>query len=57
MDAAAAGNASVTPDPAPVTQGDDLTLTASWTGLDPAQRYFGVINYAGTTSFTYLSVG
>lgn len=57
VDAAPAGNASVTPDPAPVTQGVDVTLTASWTGLDPAKRYFGVIDYAGTTSFTYLSVG
>ncbi len=55
--AAAAGNASVTPDPAAVTQGSDATLTANWTGLDPAKRYFGVINYEGTTSFTYLSVG
>ena len=57
VDAAAAGNASVTPNPAAVTQGVDTTLTATWTGLDPAKRYFGVINYAGTTSFTYLSVG
>ncbi|HWJ11369.1 MAG TPA: S8 family serine peptidase, partial [Nocardioides sp.] len=57
VDAASAGNASVTPNPAPVTQGSDTTLTASWTGLDPAKRYFGVINYEGTTSFTYLSVG
>lgn len=57
VDAASAGNASVTPDPAAVTQGSDVTLTANWTGLDPAKRYFGVINYEGTTSFTYLSVG
>lgn len=55
--AASAGNASITPDPAAVTQGSDATLTANWTGLDPAKRYFGVINYEGTTSFTYLSVG
>lgn len=57
VDAAAAGNASVSPDPAPVTQGSEVVLTASWTGLDPAKRYLGVINYEGTTSFTYLSVG
>lgn len=52
-----AGNASVTPNPAPVTQGDPTTLTASWTGLDPAKRWFGVIDYTGTTSYSLFSVG
>lgn len=52
-----AGNASVTPNPAAVTQSEPVDLTATWTGLDPAQRYFGVIDYEGTTSFTLLSVG
>jgi Fibronectin type-III domain len=55
--AASAGNASVTPSPAAVTQGVETTLNANWTGLDPAKRYFGVINYTGTTSHTYFSVG
>jgi subtilisin family serine protease len=54
---ASVGNASVSPNPAAVTVGEPLTLTANWTGLDPAKRWFGVINYAGTTSFTYFSVG
>ena len=54
---AANGNASVTPNPAPVTQGTPTTLTANWSGLDPAMRWFGVINYTGTSSHTYLSVG
>ena len=57
VDAGSAGNASVTPNPASVTQGEPTTLTANWTGLDPAKRYFGVINYTGTTSFTLMSVG
>jgi subtilisin family serine protease len=57
VDAASAGNASVSPNPAAVVQGVPETLTANWTGLDPAKRYFGVINYTGTTSFTYFSVG
>jgi hypothetical protein len=57
VDSASAGNASVTPNPAAVTQGAESTLSANWTGLDPAKRYFGVINYTGTTSFTYFSVG
>jgi hypothetical protein len=52
----AVGNASVSTGVA-VTQGVPTTLTASWSGLDTTKRYFGVINYTGTTSFTYLSVG
>jgi subtilisin family serine protease len=55
--AAPAGNASVTPNPASVTQGTPTTLTAAWSGLDAAKRWFGVINYTGTTSYTLLSVG
>jgi subtilisin family serine protease len=55
--AASAGNVAVSPNPAPATQGVPLTLTATWTGLDPAKRWFGVISYAGTTSRTFLSVG
>jgi subtilisin family serine protease len=50
------GNASVAPNPAAVTTGGETTLTASWTGLDPAKRWFGVINYVGTDSLTFLSV-
>jgi subtilisin family serine protease len=52
-----AGNASVSPNPATVVQGTPTTLTASWTGLDAAKRWFGVINYSGTSSYTLLSVG
>ena len=55
--AASAGNGSVTPNPAAVTQGVPTTLSANWTGLDPAKRYFGVINYTGFDVFTYFSVG
>ena len=52
-----AGNASVTPNPAAVTIGVPLSLTASWAGLDPSKRWFGVISYSGATNVTYLSVG
>ena len=52
-----AGNATVAPDPVAVTVGEPVTLTASWTGLDPAKRWFGVISYAGADSVTYFSVG
>jgi hypothetical protein len=55
--AASAGNGTVTPNPATVTQGTQSTLSANWTGLDPAKRWFGVINYATTNVFTYFSVG
>ena len=52
-----AGNGTVTPNPASVTQGTPATLSANWTGLDPAKRWFGVINYDTTDVFTYFSVG
>jgi len=52
-----AANASVTPNPAAVTQGQPATLTATWSGLDPAKRWFGIINYTGTESFTAFSIG
>ena len=49
--------ACLTPNPASVTQGTPFTLSANWTGLDPAKRWFGVINYTTTNVFTYFSVG
>ena len=52
-----AGNVVMSPNPAAATQGSPLSLTANWSGLDPAKRWFGVINYTGTTSETLLSVG
>jgi hypothetical protein len=57
VDAADAGNASISPDPAAATAGVPLTLTGSWTGLDPAKRWFGVITYDGATDVTFFSVG
>ncbi|MBC9822623.1 S8 family serine peptidase [Terrabacter sp. MAHUQ-38] len=54
---ASAGNASVAPNPFAATTGVPTTLTASWSGLDPAMRWFGVISYSGADDLTYLSVG
>ena len=54
---ASAGNATVTPSPVSVTSGTPVTLTASWSGLDPAKRYFGVISYSGADDVTVFSVG
>ena len=52
-----AGNASVTPNPAPATIAQPLTLHATWTGLDPAKRWFGVIHYQNSDDVTFFSVG
>jgi hypothetical protein len=57
LPAADAGNANVTPNPASVTAGVQTTLTAHWTGLDPAKRWFGAIHYTGASDLTYFSVG
>jgi hypothetical protein len=51
-----AGNLTVTNN-VPVTTGVPVTLTASWSGLDPAQRWLGVVSYAGATDVTLVSVG
>jgi hypothetical protein len=47
----------VSPSPASVTGGTPTTLTASWTGLDVAKRYLGVVSYSGADDVTLLSVG
>jgi hypothetical protein len=57
LDAASAGNASVTPNPAAATIAQPLTLHANWTGLDPAKRWFGVIHYDNSDDVTFFSVG
>ena len=53
------GNLGLAPDPvpAPATLGTPSTVTASWSGLDVAQRYFGVISYAGSDVVTFVSIG
>jgi hypothetical protein len=51
-----AGNLSVT-DNVAVTIGVPVTVTASWSGLDPAKRWLGVVSYAGATDVTLISVG
>jgi len=51
-----AGNLTVT-DNVAVTLGVPVTMTATWSGLDPAKRWFGVVSYAGATDVTLFSVG
>jgi hypothetical protein len=48
-------NSSVTTG-VPVTVGTPVTLTASWTGLDLAQRWLGVVSYENSDDLTVLSV-
>jgi hypothetical protein len=51
-----AGNGTVEPNPANVTAGVPTTLSANWINLDLTQRWFGVINYTGTSDVTLFSV-
>jgi subtilisin family serine protease len=54
-----AGNLTLSPNPVPppATLGDPATITGTWTGLDVAKRYFGVISYAGSDTVTFFSIG
>jgi subtilisin family serine protease len=53
------GNLTLSPNPVPppAELGTPSTVTGTWTGLDPAKRYFGVISYEGSDVVTYFSVG
>jgi hypothetical protein len=53
-----AGNTTLSPNPvpAPAALGDPAEVTATWSGLDAATRYLGVIHYAGSDVVTLLSV-
>jgi hypothetical protein len=57
LDSTDRGNLDVAPDPvpAPATLGQPSTVTATWTGLDTTQRYFGVISYTGSDVITYFA--
>jgi hypothetical protein len=54
-----AGNLVLTPNPVPppAALGDPATVTGTWSGLDPAKRWFGVISFAGSDVVTFFSVG
>lgn len=49
------GGLTVTPNPVPVTQGDETSFEVSWSGLDQG-RYLGVLEYDGALAPTYLRV-
>jgi hypothetical protein len=44
-----AGNASVSPTSTPVTIGQKVTFTVSWSGLDTAKRWLGFLNLGNGT--------
>ena len=54
-----AGNLTLSPNPvsAPAELGQPSSVTATWTGLDAAKRWFGVISYSGSDVVTYFSAG
>jgi hypothetical protein len=52
-----AGNLVISPDPATVTSAQPVTLTATWSGLDAAKRYLGVVSYSNASDVTLVSVG
>ncbi|MDI3329410.1 MAG: S8 family serine peptidase [Micrococcus sp.] len=52
-----AGNLTLSPDPVELTQGEDTTVTASWSGLAPG-AWHGLITWApGATTSVVVTVG
>ncbi|WP_438354557.1 S8 family serine peptidase [Microbacterium sp. CJ88] len=50
------GSLTATPNPLPVTQGQPATYTLSWTGLQAATKYRGVVGYGDSAVRTVLTV-
>ncbi len=50
------GAFTATPDPLPVTQGEESTYTVSWSDLDPDGRYLGQVRYGDTGLATTVEV-
>lgn len=55
-DATTLGAMTVTPNPVPVTQGEESTFQVSWSGLDAAKPYLGWVGYDGALAPTIISV-
>lgn len=49
------GNASLTPNPLQLVNGESGEVTVNWTGLEPGS-YVGRVTYEGSTSVTFISV-
>lgn len=50
------GSLTATPNPLPVTESTPTSYTLSWTGLAPATRYLGVVQYGESDVRTVLTV-
>lgn len=55
-DGADAGNLTLDPDPLPVESGEEFSYTASWTGLDESQNWFGYVTYGDRDAYTVVQV-
>ncbi|GAW50198.1 MULTISPECIES: S8 family serine peptidase [unclassified Nocardioides] len=54
--AATAGDLTVTPDPVPVVQNQETSVTVGWTGLDASSHYLGYLEYADSDQITLVDV-
>ena len=54
--AAATGGFAASPNPLTVTQGTKVSYNLAWTGLDPAGRYLGVVQYGTSAVRTIVTV-
>ncbi|MBL0747761.1 S8 family serine peptidase [Nocardioides baculatus] len=50
------GGFAADPNPVPVVQGQPTSFNAVWSGLDPAARYLGVLEYEGALAPTFVTV-
>ncbi len=53
----AAGNLTVSPDPIRGVMSQRTTVSLSWSGLNAARPYLGLVNYADSTIPTIVSIG
>ncbi|MBZ5738050.1 S8 family serine peptidase [Nocardioides mangrovi] len=51
-----AGDLTVTPNPVPVTQNEETSVTVSWSGLDADSHYLGFLSYPETDAITLVDV-
>ena len=50
------GGFHAVPNPVPVVENQTTTFEARWSGLEPAARYLGVLEFEGALAPTYVSV-
>ncbi|MCW2794679.1 S8 family serine peptidase [Nocardioides sp.] len=50
------GNLTATPNPVPVVNQEETSFDVSWTGLDPAGHYLGILEYEGALAPTMVFV-